>query len=187
MGIGFRQPAFSKFYKSAIFGVHLKLSPMETDSLETVTLIFSCYLKFNKILSFYIQVQKERMNLCWLITSRRRKDRQHPSQIMVKATNRILDTGVKTRQKVRKTDRNHVNDYSSVMFMIRMPSNIDKIRHCTASPSFFWNVSVLGWCSMTRVFDELDSTLPIAKANLIKWIQVCKSRKLSQATCRTLS
>lgn len=54
---------------------------------------------------------------------------------MVKATNRILDTGVKTRQKVRKTDRNHVNDYSSVMFMIRMPSNIDKIRHCTASSS----------------------------------------------------
>lgn len=167
MGIGFRQPAFSKFYKSAIFGVHLKLSPMETDSLETVTLIFPCYLKFNKILSFYIQVQKERMDLCWLITSRWRKDRQHPSQIMVKATNRILDTGVKTRQKVRKTDRNHVNDYSSVMFMIRMPSNIDKIRHCTASPS------LCGSFGMSVYWDDVQWL-----EFLMSWTRLCQLQKL---------
>lgn len=80
-----------------------KLTP-----LKQVTSIFSCYLKFNKILFFNIQAQKERMDLWWLITSRWRKDRQHPSQIMVKATNGILGTGVKIRQKMRKTNRNHV-------------------------------------------------------------------------------
>lgn len=50
---------------------------------------------------------------------------------------------------MRKIDRNYVNDYFSVMFMIRMFLNIDKIRYCIVS--FF----LCGFFGMLVYWDDV--------------------------------